>query len=220
MKFLASPNFDHRSDDRRIKYIMVHYTGMASSKESIERLCDPQSGVSAHYIIDEGGIITQMVDEKLRAWHAGVSKWHGEDDLNSSSIGIELSNLGHDLGYTDFTKRQMKSLEKLLSDLFIRHALPPSSLIAHSDVAPTRKQDPGEKFPWKHFADLGFGLWPQGNKTSDEDLTTLLTKAGYDCTNEKAAITAFQRHYCVEELGTNDTTETIKKLTAFIGSSN
>jgi len=215
MRFIASPNFDKRAEHCPVEYIIVHYTGMRSTEESLENLTNPASKVSSHYLIDEAGNVTQMVDERLRAWHAGESFWQGKKDINSRSIGIELSNLGHEFGYQDFPELQLVALENLLSELFNRYNLPPSALLGHSDIAPTRKQDPGEKFPWERFAKKGFGLWSApSTENNEEAITNLLQKIGYDCSEASAALIAFQRHYCTEELEQGAGTKTMAMLYA------
>ena len=219
MKFLASPNFNERFENQTIKFVVVHYTGMKSAQDALNKLRDPKEEVSAHYMIDEDGSIVQMVDERLRAWHAGKSKWKNYDDLNSASIGIELVNPGHEFGYNDFTEPQMKCLTMMLKDIFKRRALPPEALLAHSDIAPLRKQDPGEKFPWEFFAKQGFGLWPKATDTTTIDENKIeqsLSQIGYNCSNLNAALTAFQRRYCPEELGTQRREKTCCQLTGLI----
>jgi len=213
MNFLASPNFNERPKNCSIEYVVIHYTGMKSTKDALNRLCDVNSDVSAHYLIDENGIITKMVDEKLRAWHAGKSCWKGKENINDNSIGIELSNCGHEFGYNDFSDKQLSSLKKLLKEIFEKYNLPASALLAHSDVAPNRKKDPGEKFPWKDFANSGFGIWSEKEPNiKDDNMKVLLNKIGYDCSDLDSALTAFQRRYCVEELNTENKSKTIQML--------
>jgi N-acetylmuramoyl-L-alanine amidase len=139
--------------------LLLHYTGMISGAAAIDWLARPESKVSCHYVIDENGAITQMVPEALRAWHAGVSHWRASDDINSCSIGIEIQNPGHSGGYPDFPAVQIVAVEALCLDIAARHAIAPERVLAHSDVAPGRKIDPGEKFPWNRLAETGIGHW-------------------------------------------------------------
>ena len=140
--------------------LVLHYTGMRTCEDALARLTDPAAEVSAHYVIDEDGIVYRLVDEASRAWHAGVSSWRGVDDVNGRSIGIELVNPGHEFGYRDFPKSQMESLVNLARDILARHPIPPINVVGHSDVAPSRKMDPGEKFDWRGLARAGIGVWP------------------------------------------------------------
>ena len=139
--------------------LILHYTGMPSCEDAIRCLASPQSGVSCHYVVDEDGAITQMVPEAFRAWHAGVSYWQGIEDINSCSIGIEIHNPGHDGAYPDFPDAQMAAVEALCLDIVDRNGIPPRRVLAHSDVAPRRKIDPGEKFDWAKLAQAGIGHW-------------------------------------------------------------
>jgi len=139
--------------------IVLHYTGMASAAAALERLRSPASQVSAHYFVYEDGRVVQLVQESRRAWHAGVAAWAGETDINSCSIGIEIANPGHDFGYPDFPKRQIAAVTALCRGILTRNPIPPTRVLAHSDVAPARKQDPGEKFPWRTLYDSGVGHW-------------------------------------------------------------
>ncbi len=156
----ASPNHEPRPKGATVDMLILHYTGMRSCEEAMDRLCDPEAKVSAHYCIDEDGRIVRLVPETERAWHAGQSCWAGERDVNGRSIGIELVNPGHDFGYRDFPEAQIASLEALAREIVSRHPIRPSRVLAHSDIAPGRKQDPGEKFPWERLAEHGLGLWP------------------------------------------------------------
>lgn len=154
-----SPNFEPRKDQRRPDLLLLHYTGMACVERAIDWLARPESKVSCHYVIAEDGTITQMVAEADRAWHAGQSHWAGESDINSCSIGIEIHNCGHSDGYPEFPPAQLLAVEKLSADIVARHAIPRARVLAHSDVAPARKVDPGEKFEWRRLANAGAGLW-------------------------------------------------------------
>ena len=193
-----SPNFDARPAGTPIDILVVHYTGMRSADEALDRLVDPAAKVSAHYLIDEDGHIVRLVADTHRAWHAGVASWRGATDVNARSIGIELVNPGHEFGYRQFPATQMTSLIGLAKDLVTRHAIPARNVVAHSDVAPRRKIDPGELFDWAGLAAVGVGLWPQA--TSPVVLTTeaaqkLLAEIGYETVDLTATITAFQRRF-------------------------
>jgi len=224
MKDVPSPNFNARDPSAQPRLIVLHYTGMVSAQEALARLCDPGSEVSAHYMIDEDGELTQLVHETKRAWHAGRAYWAGERDINSASIGIELVNPGHAYGYRPFPKQQITTLKGLLHDLFRRWSLPPSCLLGHSDIAPTRKQDPGEYFPWHELADERLGLWPEPlaserGPIAPGEAYDLLRKIGYECPEMDdniclAALHAFQRHYHPEALMDEETPETLARLRA------
>lgn len=207
-----SPNFDARTAPPDM--IVLHYTGMPTGEEALARLRDPESKVSAHYLIEEDGRAFALVPEERRAWHAGVSTWQGERNLNGVSIGFELVNPGHDWGYRPFPAAQIDTLIALLAGVRDRWAVSDARIIGHSDIAPDRKQDPGELFPWKRLAESGFGLWaeppaaPGGALTLGQDSTAVfalqagLTRLGYDCApsgryDEHTAmvVTAFQRHW-------------------------
>jgi N-acetylmuramoyl-L-alanine amidase len=196
--------------------ILLHYTGVADNQSAINHLCNPISEVSAHYVVLQDGYILQLVAESRRAWHAGVSAWAGETDINSCSIGIEIANPGHEHGYSDFPKRQIAAVTALCRSIFTRHRVPPHRVLAHSDVAPARKRDPGEKFPWKVLAGSGIGLWvkPAAIRPAEpfftlgetnpaiEETQTLLAKFGYDVPasgyldgTTRDAVAAFQRHF-------------------------
>ena len=154
-----SPNREARVGGRNPDMLILHYTGMESSDAALDWLTREEAKVSAHYLVDEEGRIAQIVAEEERAWHAGQSQWAGEIDLNSCSIGIEIHNPGHDFDYLDFTETQMQAVEALCLDILGRHPIPPDRVLAHSDIAPGRKRDPGEKFDWERLARAGIGLW-------------------------------------------------------------
>ena len=157
-----SPNHEPRAPGTEIDMIVLHYTGMVDARAALDRLCDPISKVSAHYLIDEDGTLYALVPEDRRAWHAGVSYWAGARDINGLSIGIELHNPGHESPlYHPYPEAQMASLEKLLADILARRSIPRRRILGHSDVAPARKIDPGELFDWRRLARRGFGLWPE-----------------------------------------------------------
>ncbi|WP_269514403.1 N-acetylmuramoyl-L-alanine amidase [Brevundimonas subvibrioides] len=152
-----SPNFDQRRAPPDM--ILLHYTGMETAEAAIARLRDPEAKVSAHYVVDEDGSILRLVDEARRAWHAGRSWWRGETDINAVSIGIEIVNPGHEFGYRLFPDAQIEAVIALIDDIRTRWSVEDARILGHSDVAPTRKQDPGELFPWKRLAAHRQGLW-------------------------------------------------------------
>jgi len=154
-----APNRDPRRNGRAPDLLLLHYTGMDSADAALDWLTREDSKVSCHYLVDEDGNITQMVREGERAWHAGQSLWAGETDINSCAIGIEIHNPGHDIDYHDFPEAQMRAVEALCRDILTRHTIRPDRVLAHSDVAPGRKRDPGEKFDWAQLARAGIGLW-------------------------------------------------------------
>ena len=154
-----SPNHGERKGNQRPDMILLHYTGMPDARGALERLCSPGSEVSAHYLVLEDGRMIQMVQESRRAWHAGAAFWAGETDINSCSIGIEIANPGHDYSYPDFPPRQIAAVTALCRGIQTRNTIAPVRVLAHSDVAPSRKQDPGEKFPWRTLWDSGVGHW-------------------------------------------------------------
>ena len=158
--FNYSPNFEATKRKlSQIKFIIFHYTGMKKELEAIKRLTDIKSKVSCHYLIKNNGEIVVMVPDLYEAWHAGVSSWKNFKSLNKYSIGIEISNPGHDYNYKKFSKKQVQSLKKLSQLLIKKYKINQKNILGHSDIAPTRKKDPGEKFPWKYFAKLGIGKW-------------------------------------------------------------
>ena len=203
MRDRPSPNHD----DRRgcaVDMIVIHYTGMESAAVSLDRLCDPDAKVSAHYLIDEDGAVDRLVTEDRRAWHAGVAFWAGERDVNARSVGIELQNPGHEFGYRPFPEPQIAALTELAADIAARHAVPPARVVGHADVAPLRKQDPGELFPWPRLAALGLGLWPErwdpSRAVAEADVPAALARIGYGWLDGpdadiEAVLRAFQRHW-------------------------
>jgi len=220
MKQRPSPNFNQRAATVALDYIVLHYTGMRNAAEALTRLCDPAAQVSAHYVVEENGDVTQLVDEKMRAWHGGHSFWRGMTDLNSASVGIELVNPGHEFGYRAFPQAQILSLKKLLAEIIARHRMNPAlCLLAHSDIAPARKQDPGELFPWQDLARDGLGLWPAPQPqdfaaASQAEVKDLLAVIGYDVSNFAQALTAFQRRYHPENLTGDADPQTVARLRA------
>ena len=192
-----SPNHGPRRTGAPVDMLIIHYTGMPSAQAALDRLCDPASEVSAHYLIDEDGAVWQLVPEDRRAWHAGKSFWAGETDINSRSIGIELANPGHGPDYHPFPDAQMTVLERLCRDIQARFPMPSRFVLAHSDIAPGRKQDPGELFDWRRLAESGTGLWPNGVLPAPPDTAAFdadMRKLGY-ADGSAEAIAAFQRHF-------------------------
>ncbi len=175
--------------------LVLHYTGMETARGALERLCDRRAEVSAHYVIGEDGLVFRLVAEDMRAWHAGLASWRGDRGVNARSIGIELVNPGHQLGYRDFPEPQMAALETLARGIVRRHPIPAGNVLGHSDVAPGRKTDPGEKFDWRRLASVGIGLWPGEPMATEGEAGELLAEIGYDTVNLTAAVAAFQRRY-------------------------
>ena len=195
---IPSPNWNERQSP--ISMIVLHYTGMRTGAEALERMCDPAAEVSAHYMIEEDGTVIQLVAEERRAWHAGRSYWRGITDINSASIGIELVNPGHEWGYRPFTEAQMDRLIPLLADIKVRHDIPRANIVGHSDVAPARKEDPGELFDWETLAAIHLVLkTPKitlGTPFENDGAFMLaLERFGYDISDGRAAVAAFQRRW-------------------------
>lgn len=195
--------------------IVLHYTDMLNVDEALARLCDPATKVSAHFLISKEGALYQLVDPKYRAWHAGTSFWEGERDINSRSIGIELDNFGHTFGPEPFSTPQMDTLYHLLEELTQTYGIPAHRVVGHSDVAPLRKQDPGELFPWHDLVKKGFGLWPSKKTTpllpssylSFLEVQQALRDIGYECPltgvwddDSQKVCRAFQQHFIPIEL--------------------
>jgi N-acetylmuramoyl-L-alanine amidase len=215
-RLVAAANIEPRRNGRVVDMLILHYTGMTSADAACELLCSPDSGVSCHYLVGEDGAITQMVGEEMRAWHAGVSSWKGETDTNSRSIGIEIHNPGHWLGYRDFPEAQMEAVIALCGDILSRHAIPPEHVLAHSDVAPGRKIDPGERFGWARLHAHGIGHWvppdaPDATPLTGDELRSyqrLLARYGYgigetgECDEVTLKVTdAFRRHFQPDQTG-------------------
>lgn len=196
-----SPNHDAR--DAKVDMLVLHYTGMKTADEALARLTDASAKVSAHYTIGRDGRVFRHVAEDRRAWHAGVSYWAGARNINARSIGIELVNPGHEFEYIPFTDEQIASLLDLSKDILSRHAIAPARIVGHSDVAPARKQDPGELFPWQHLAEFGIGLWPDAG--AGQAPQSALADFGYglpptvECT-QTDIVTAFQRRFRPEKI--------------------
>jgi N-acetylmuramoyl-L-alanine amidase len=193
-----SPNHDER--DRPVSMIVLHYTGMENAAAAIDRLRDAQAGVSCHYLVDEDGQILRMVPEERRAWHAGRSYWRGHTGLNSCSIGIEIVNPGHEWGYQPYPDRQIDALIPLVADIKQRYAITRGDVVGHSDIAPTRRRDPGELFPWAKLARLRLAL-PRPTRNlmdpcwTEAGFLLALERFGYDVSDPMAAIMAFQRRF-------------------------
>lgn len=234
-----SPNYGERKGVTSPDMIVLHYTGMSDAASAIVRLCTAGSEVSAHYVVLEDGNIVQCVRESDRAWHAGASSWAGESDINSCSIGIEIVNRGHDLGYTDFPLRQVAAVIALCKGIMLRREIPKHRVLGHSDVAPSRKRDPGEKFPWRLLADSGVGLWvepapivhgPQimlGAQGDDVlDLQRALATYGYGVplsgqydAATMDVVAAFQRHFrpeLIDGIADRSTLTTLSRLLALL----
>lgn len=190
---MPSPNQDDRGGVA-VDMLVLHYTGMASAEAALSRLCDPLARVSAHYTIGEDGTVYAHVPEARRAWHAGLSFWAGVQNVNACSIGIELVNPGHEFGYRAFPRAQIAALKNLCREILSRHPIPAARVLGHSDVAPARKEDPGELFPWEELARAGIGLWPGPEQTALDAAD--LPRFGYDPEAPlDKIITAFQRHF-------------------------
>jgi N-acetylmuramoyl-L-alanine amidase len=198
-----SPNHGPRPEPARIDMLVLHYTGMTTTTAAVERLCDPNARVSAHYLVEENGAIWRLVPENRRAFHAGVSCWEGERDLNAVSVGIEIVNPGHEWGYRAFPEAQMAAVEHLCRDLVARYSIPPHRVVGHSDIAPGRKSDPGELFDWARLARAGIGIWPPAKPApraiaiNTLDALSDLSAIGYCATaqSQTPALAAFQRHF-------------------------
>jgi N-acetylmuramoyl-L-alanine amidase len=233
-----SPCHDDRPADGGIDILLLHYTGMQTAEDALARLSEEASRVSCHYLVDEDGTIIQMVPESRRAWHAGLSVWADDTDINARSIGIEIVNPGHEFGYRPFPDAQIAAVISLGRDICGRHGIPAERVLAHSDVAPRRKQDPGELFPWGRLAEAGIGHWVAPVELSDEpftffagdegepveELQSLLSLYGYGIEisgrydpGTTAVVTAFQRHFRparIDGLADRSTMETLKGLLA------
>ena len=232
-----SPNHDARAAGLSTDILLLHYTGMTSTEIALERLRDPAAKVSSHYVVDEPGTILQLVPEARRAWHAGLSSWEGENDINSRSIGIEIGNPGHSYGYPDFPEAQIAAVIALCRDIVARRGIRPDRVLAHSDVAPQRKCDPGEKFPWERLHRAGIGAWVGPASTGSgvglrrgdagpevAELQTTLRRYGYgvEVTGSydevtAAVVMAFQRHFRpgrVDGCADGSTIDTLRALLA------
>jgi N-acetylmuramoyl-L-alanine amidase len=193
-----SPNFDERQ--LPVSMIVLHYTGMPDADGALNRLRSPDAKVSAHYLVKEDGEVIQMVDEEKRAWHSGRSYWRGITDVNSASVGIEIVNPGHEFGYRPFPDEQIASVIPLVADIKERHGIGRGNIVGHSDVAPARKEDPGELFPWWELAKRRLAL-PSPSRDlmdpywTDAGFLLALERFGYDVTDQQKAVIAFQRRF-------------------------
>ncbi|MBZ9982908.1 MULTISPECIES: N-acetylmuramoyl-L-alanine amidase [unclassified Mesorhizobium] len=233
----VSPNFGPRRETLKPDMIVLHYTGMPTGAGAEAWLCDPASEVSSHYLVHENGHIVQMVRESDRAWHAGKSSWFGRTDINSCSVGIEIVNPGHSLGYPGFPKRQIDAVIGLCAGIASRHAIAPQRVLAHSDVAPGRKIDPGEKFPWRALFEAGVGhlvaaapirrgaVLKTGDAGADvEALQSMLALYGYGVEisgvfdqQTRVVVEAFQRHFRprrIDGVADGSTMRTLQRLLA------
>lgn len=195
MSLSPSPNFGPRRDGLRPSLIVLHYTAMATCAEARARLCDPAHEVSAHWLISETGQVEALVPEEMRAWHAGAGEWRGQSDINSRSIGIELANPGAQ----PFAEPQMAALEQLLAGIMQRWSIPPKNVIAHSDMAPGRKSDPGPRFDWRRLARSGLSIWPDAPGDLDAPLGPSLDTIGYSASPDR--LTAFRLRFRPWALG-------------------
>jgi N-acetylmuramoyl-L-alanine amidase len=228
-----SPNFDARTGPPDM--VVLHYTGMATGEAALDRLRDPEAKVSAHYLVEEDGRVFGLVPEERRAWHAGISTWKGRSNLNGVSIGVEIVNPGHEFGYRDFPDPQVAAVIALLDDIRSRWTIEDGQIVGHSDVAPDRKTDPGERFPWKRLAEAGHGYWvevpaapgaPLGEGERGPGVFALqagLTRLGYDCApsgefepRTATVVRAFQRHWRPERVDGVADGETRARLIALL----
>ncbi len=236
-RVFPSPNHGERASGQAPRLLVLHYTGMPDAGEALQRLCNPVSEVSAHYFVFENGHVVQMVPEARRAWHAGASFWNGVTDVNSASIGVEIANPGHAGGLPPYPEAQIAAVTRLAQDIIQRWSIQPGNVLAHSDVAPLRKEDPGELFPWERLAQAGVGHWvrpapisggrflsPGESGPPVEALQAMLALYGYgvdmsgdyDAATE-AAVRAFQRHFrpeLVDGVADASTITTLRDLIA------
>ena len=196
-----SPNYNNRPLGTDIDILVLHYTGMPETAQALERMCNPTTEVSAHYLIDIDGKILKLISETKRAWHAGISSWRGDCNINDRSIGIELANPGHEFGYREFSTPQIDSLIKVAKEIITRRPIPARNIIGHSDISPTRKKDPGEFFDWYKLALEGIGHWPETpskkniKQVNESNYELALQAYGYETSDLSATILAFQRHF-------------------------
>jgi len=235
-RFVASPNYGERRGHARPNCLILHYTGMPTGEAALRALTDPSSEVSAHYLVWEDGRIDQLVAESARAWHAGRGSWKGESDLNSASIGIEIVNPGHDGGSPPFPSPQIEATIELVRDICARWRIAPERILAHSDVAPARKRDPGEVFPWDRLWRAGLGHWTEPAPIAGPPLfaheeegapvraaQAMLALYGYSVEitgvydlKTRQAVAAFQRHFRPERVDGEADASTLATLRALI----
>ncbi len=224
LSYVASPSPNHgpRPPGRPVDMLVLHYTGMVDQPTAFHRLRDPAAGVSAHYLVDEDGTVHHMVPEHRRAWHAGRGCWRCDTDINSRSIGVEIVNPGHEFGYRPFPERQIRAVMALCRDILGRQrAITPAGVVGHSDIAPARKEDPGELFPWSRLAAAGIGLWPAAPLPVPPPLarvTELLRLAGYcpDAAPLPKVLAAVQRRYRPARIDGRPDDETLARLGAVV----
>lgn len=207
MRIVEHPSPNRAPRPGTVETVVLHYTGMADATAAIDRLCDPAAAVSAHYVVLEDGTVLRLVDEAEIAWHAGVSAWRGRKGLNAGSIGIEMVNRGHDFDLPAYPVRQIDAVIELMHGIVARWAIPATGLVGHSDIAPMRKRDPGERFPWQRLARAGLGLWPEpaDGPPSTAPLADLV-RIGYALddapqpTSVTGVVQAFQRRFLPDRL--------------------
>ena len=227
-----SPNHDDRPTGQPVDMLILHYTGMQSGQAALDQLRDPGKKLSSHYVVEEDGTVFRLVPEERRAWHAGISHWRGHSPLNGRSIGIEIVNPGHHWGYRDFPVLQLASVCDLCLGILSRHPIPARNVLAHSDVAPDRREDPGEKFDWSQLAREGVGLWPDGvpdlgptkavrDAASLREVRGALSDIGYLVVPEgpldpalSTVLRAFQRHWRPEAITGQADAGTLARLLA------
>lgn len=225
---VPSPNHDERKFD--VDMLVLHYTGMETGEAAFRRLIDAEAKVSAHYLVWEDGRITRLVPESRRAWHAGVSSWQGDSDLNSRSVGIEIVNGGHDFplpggGLPPFPDAQIEAVIALSREIVAHHGIPQSRIVGHSDIAPQRKIDPGEHFPWPRLAEAGLGFWPAEEAGAGcvwmggdpGGVNRQLAAIGYDIADVPAAIRAFQRRWLTDAITGFADARTLRRLSQISG---
>ena len=227
LKVNKSLNFSKKARTlKTIRYLIIHYSGMQSGRVSMDRLKNPRSNVSCHYFIERNGNIFRMVEDNKIAWHAGKSKWRDLKNLNKHSIGIEIQNKGHFINYQNFTKKQIFSLIKLIKVLMKKYKIKTKNILGHSDIAPLRKLDPGEKFPWNFLSKKGVAIWYPNNKLKVNDIETKsmrkiffrnIYKIGYrffslskKSNKDRKVIMAFQRRFLPNEVSGKITKKTLK----------
>ncbi len=218
IRHTPSPNQDPRPAGQPVDHLVLHYTGMQTARDAIALLCEAggPKPVSSHYVVEEDGLIHCLVPEERRAWHAGISHWRGAEGLNGRSIGIEVVNPGHDWGYRPFPALQMAAVAELCRGILARHTIPARNVVAHSDIAPDRKQDPGELFDWQGLAGCGVGLWPgHAPAVPEQPALPLLAAIGYRTDLPlPLLLTAFQRHWRPAEVNGQADADTLARLVA------